>query len=76
MYRPDALIEPTPPGAIDHVTAWLTALATVAVNCAVWGLLSITAAGLMLTTMGGTLPLRVMVWTDGDALSVIWIAAV
>ena len=61
VYRPDALIEPTPPGAIDHVTAWFTALATVAVNCADWGLLSIMAAGSMLTAIGGTLPLRVTV---------------
>jgi hypothetical protein len=75
VYRPDGLIEPTPAGEIDQVTALLAALATVAVSCAGWALLSVTVAGFTLTAMGGALPLRVTVWTDGDALSVIVIAA-
>src|ERR1700731_3496588 len=40
VYRPDVLIEPTPTGLIDHVTALLAVLATFALSCAVWPLLS------------------------------------
>ncbi len=76
VYRPDGLIEPTPAGEIDHVTALLAALTTVADSCADWLLLRVAIAGFTLTATVGALPLRVMVWTDGDALSVIVIAAV
>jgi hypothetical protein len=40
VKRPDVLIEPTPTGVIDHVTALVAVLVTVAVNCAVWPLFS------------------------------------
>ena len=76
VYRPDGLIEPTPAGEVDHVTALLAALTTVAVSCADWLLLRVVTAGFTLTATVGALPLRVMVWIDGDALSVIVIAAV
>jgi hypothetical protein len=35
VYRPDVLIEPTPVGLIDQVTALLAALITAAVSCTV-----------------------------------------
>jgi hypothetical protein len=81
VYRPDGVTEPTPGREIDHVTALLTAFATVAVSCADWPLLNVTLAGPTLTVTGGAatmgeLPLRTMVWTDGEALSVIVIDAV
>jgi hypothetical protein len=75
VYRPDELIEPTPAGEIDHVTALLVALATVAVSWAGWPLFSVAVAGFTLTEMGGAVPFRVMVCSDGDALSAIVIAA-
>ena len=34
VYRPDGLIEPAPTGLVDHVTALLAVLVTVAVSCA------------------------------------------
>jgi len=76
VYRPDVLIEPTPIGLIDHVTAWLAALVTVAVSCVIWPLFSAEVAGLTLTVTGGAVPLKTMVCADGDALSVIVMAAV
>lgn len=75
VYRSDVLIEPTPTGLIDHVTALLAVLVTVAVSCAVWPLFSVMVAGLTLTATGGAVPLKVMVRADGDALSVIVMAA-
>jgi len=76
VYRPDMPIEPTPTGLIDHVTALLAALVTVAVSCAVWPLLIAIVAGLTLAATGGAIPLKRMVCADGDALSVIVTAAV
>jgi hypothetical protein len=76
VYTPDALIEPTPAGLIDHVTALLAVLVTVAVSCAVWPMFSAVVAGLTLTATGGAAPLKMMVCADGDALSVIVMAAV
>jgi hypothetical protein len=76
VYRPDAPIVPTPTGLTDHVTALFAALVTVAVSCVVWPLLSAEVAGLTLTMTGGAVPFRVMVCADGDALSVIVMAAV
>jgi hypothetical protein len=75
-YKPDELIEPIPAGLIDHVTALLAVLVTVAVSCAVWPPLSVMVAGLAFTATGSAVPLRVIVCTDGDALSVIVMAAV
>ena len=34
VYSPDVLIEPSPSGLIDQVTAWLAVLLTLAVSCA------------------------------------------
>jgi len=76
VYRPDVLIDPTPTGLIDQVTALLVVLVTVAVSCAVWPLFSAVVAGLTLTATGGAVPLKTMVCADGDALSVIVMAAV
>jgi hypothetical protein len=76
MYRADPLIVPTPTGPIDHVTALLAVLVTVAVSCVAWPLLSAALAGLTFTMTGGAVPSRVMVCADGDALSVIVMAAV
>jgi len=47
-------MEPTPSGLIDHVTAWLTELVTVAVICALWPLFSVVVPELTLTAMGGS----------------------
>jgi hypothetical protein len=71
VYKPDVLIEPIPTGLIDHVTALLAVLVTVTVSWAVWPLFSAVVAGLTLTTTGGAVPLKMMVCTDGAALSVI-----
>jgi hypothetical protein len=75
-YKPDVLIEPIPTGLIDHVTALLAVLVTVTVSWAVWPLFSAVVAGLTLTTTGGAVPLKMMVCTDGAALSVIVMTAV
>jgi hypothetical protein len=76
VYRPEVLIEPTPTGLLDQVTALLAVLVTVAVSCAVWPLLSAVVAGLTLTATGGAVPLKTMACADGDALSVIVMTAV
>ena len=65
------LIEPSPAGLIDHVTALLVALVTVAVSCAVWPLFSAAVAGLTLIATGGAVPLKMMVCADWEAFSVI-----
>jgi hypothetical protein len=75
-YKPDVLIEPIPTGLIDHITALLAALVTVAVSCAVWPLFSAVVAGLTFTATGGTVPLKIMICADEDALSLIVMAAV
>jgi hypothetical protein len=75
-YRPDVLIDPIPTGLIDHVTALLAVLVTVAVSCAVWPLFRAVVTGLTLTSMGGAVPLKIVLCADGDALSVMVMAAV
>ena len=64
-----------------QVTQGFKALVTVAVSCsvplsAVGPLFSAVVAGLTLTAMGGAVPLKMMCCADGDALSVIVMAAV
>ena len=54
VYRPEELMEPAPAGLIDHVTAVLEALATVAASCAVWPPYRVAADGLTLTTAAGS----------------------
>lgn len=76
VNRPDAPIDPAPTGLIDHVTALLAAFDTVAVSCAVSPPFSDAVAGLTLTAIGGAVPLKLTFCADGDALSVIVMAAV
>src|SRR5271170_8098327 len=57
VYRPDELIVPAPAGLIDHVTALLAALVTVAVNCAVCAVFSNAVAGVTPTVTEGEVPL-------------------
>lgn len=75
VYRPEVLIGPTPTGLIDHVTALLAVLVTVAVSCTVWPLFIAMVAGLTPTATGGAVPLKAMIRVDKDTSSVIVMAA-
>jgi len=67
-------MEPSP--LSDQVTAGLEALLTVAISCAVWPPVRALAAGLTLTATEGAVPLRRMISSDWDALSLIVMYAV
>ncbi len=71
VYKPDESIEPAPAGEIDQVTALLTVPLTVAASCVGSPPLRITDAGFTVTATEDALPLRLMVWVDGAALSMI-----
>jgi len=58
---------------MDHVTAWLAVLVTIAVNCTVWPLFSaVVIAGLTLTATGGSSVIVV----DEDAVGSATLVAV
>ena len=54
VYRPLALIVPTPAGLIDQVTALLQAPETPATNCCVCPTPSVAARGVRITAAGGS----------------------
>lgn len=65
------MIDPCPGLDSDHATAFVGAFTKRASNWVVWPLLSVTTLGVRVIEIAGTLPTREMVWTDGDALSLI-----
>ncbi len=62
---------PAPAGPIDHVTALLAALVTVAVNCAVWLPFNTVVAAVTLTATEGSS----IIIVDEDAVVFAWLVA-
>ena len=72
VYRPAALMLPTPVGFKDHVTPVFTALPTEARNCCVWPLKMVVTVGVKPIETGG----NSVTTADADFVLSAWLVAV